>query len=329
MEFYLNSSNEKARPYFNGYKNPAFREEMSLDTFKFFLDLFFLVQEDEYISLAGVEPLENPYITEILSLLNDYSKKKEFNNCFWTDGVNLCEYINLFPQNAHFEINIKSPEIIGNEKYKRLLFSLNELNERRKIVRKIFKHGEETIEANLIPTCSLIQEITDYSFFWNIVNKFQLKIARVSLTFPKENIDKKDFYLKMKPIFMNFIQEAFDRRVLLLYECNNIPPCFFKSDELAMISNCAYTGIQALGWCPNVYQVMPDRTVCFCPCLKSINKMKIKNIFDYKRAQSQLFSIRKQIEDKKYRENTECLECLLNKNEECFGGCLGLKGDLL
>lgn len=46
MEIYLNTQEEKIRPTFDGYYNYKIKEQMPLETFKFFLDLLVVDQSD-------------------------------------------------------------------------------------------------------------------------------------------------------------------------------------------------------------------------------------------------------------------------------------------
>ena len=324
MEIHLNSSEEKIRSSFNGHKNPSKRNEMDLETFKFFLNLLVVDQSDTLVALSGIEPLENPYIKDILNLTNGYVNDFDFHCAIWTNGVNIYKYINDYPQFTRFNINIKSPQIL-EEKWDELIFSLDKLQERGFMAKRVqgVRSYRDVIGVTL--GCALIEEVTDYSYFFELLDKYGLREARVCISLPSSKQDKDSYFIKMKPIFLDFIQKAWERDIPLIYECNNIPPCYFESRELFLASVYNCNGIRAMGWCPRVFQVMPDRTVQLCPCIKETSKEKILNFQNLKDVGNKMFDLRKQIEEKKYM--PKCENCILKSVKMCFGGCLGFEGD--
>lgn len=324
MEIYLNTQEEKIRPTFDGYYNYKIKEQMPLETFKFFLDLLVVDQSDTLIGLSGSEPLKNPNIADILELTNQYVEAFDFRTSIWTDGIDIYKYIDLFPEITHFNINIKSPEIIGQENFDKLKKSLNSLNERNFLKRRTLKNKGYKEALGTTFTCSLIKEIKDYSYFWELMDKFGMREARVSISLPKTNIKREEYFKEMKKIFLPFIQIAREKDIPLIYECSNIPPCYFNYDELFVTSVYNCNGIRALGWCPRVFQMMPDRSTQLCTCL-SHSRIKINNFNDLKDAGNQLFNIREKIE--KNIKLPKCINCSLKKNNMCFGGCPGIKGE--
>ena len=70
--------------------------------------------------------------------------------------------------------------------------------------------------------CNLYQELNDYSFFWDIIDEYNIKATRFSVTAPMGNAvnDKDKYYLSMKNKLLEFIEQAVKRDILLIADCN-------------------------------------------------------------------------------------------------------------
>lgn len=317
MEFYLNTSNGlKMRPAYYGYEEDSISENMNVETFKRFTNIM-LLDGDDRISISGVEPFLNPEIDKILEECTEKTFMFGWKTDIWTALIGIENYYNCITPSMKLCINIKSPYVL-EDKFNDFCSNLEQLKSRGLI--KAMENGDKSFATCFV--CSLIEECNDYSFFWKLVDKYHIEDILLSVSPPKRKCSREEFFMSIKPAFMDFLEEAHKRNLFIRFECCNIPPCYFNGVEFSLISRVQANGTLALGWCPDYTQAMPDGT--FRSCLFSSSKCSVKNIQELNTVGNYLGPERiKMIEDN-YEQ--KCSNCLLQKERFCFDSCLCFGG---
>ena len=261
------------------------------------------ISNDSFIGLIGGEPTLHPNFKNILKKINTFNTLTNSKSIIFTNGLTLNEFLTDIGLNTSILVNVNN---LSKDLKDKLLFNLNLIEQ---------LGWFEIQKVNL--GCNLYPEENDYSFFWDIVDKFSISQVRMSVTSPSSKDylnDKFTYYTKMKNIAFNFIEEAYKRHIKITYDCNQIPLCFFNIEEKKII--------QSLGnypqGCEPTIDITPDfkATCCFgaynpIDCNLFSNLEELKKYF-----QAQIF--------KKISFNTQgkCKTC--NKLEflQCQGGCL-------
>ena len=79
---------------------------------------------------------------------------------------------------------------------------------------------------------------TDYSYIWELVERYRLPRLRVSVTAPGGvytgwRAKKEEYYSRMKPIFLQFCKDAKEHGIHLGSDCNHIASSRFTSADSA------------------------------------------------------------------------------------------------
>lgn len=278
---------------------------------------------DKEIYIYGGEPTIHPDFRKILSVTKSYGMTNGWKHIgIYTNAVKLYEYTDLLSHNMRFLININSPKVLGEEKYRELIKSLNILDRKNLFFEKGVRRA--------VLGCNLYHEENDYNFFWNIVDRFKCEAIRVSVSSPKNSkyiFDRKKYFNEMKNTFLEFIREANKRNLYKFLDCSQIPPCFFTHEEIDEIYLNAMPGYY-LAKCSNSQHIcLPTLEISCCYGDKNFGKNK-RNLFDFKDIQeieewSNSLRTNEQIEKHFF---DECDSCNL-KNTECTAGCFGFYDD--
>lgn len=323
MKIALNNSCNSKCPYcFAGNMGIDKTTNITIDNFKKILNKMAL-DGDKLLTLLGGEPTIHPQFEEILNISNEYCEMFDWNLLVLTNGVNIYKYINLFQKNANFLINVNNINTLGPKQCEELLKSLDALRDNGFI---------EPQSSSVTLGCNLHIECSDYNYFWEIVDIYGTKKIRVSVASPQNNeyLHNRDSYFKiMKPVFMEFVNNAYERNVELILDCSQIPPCYFSPAELYMVVKVAGTGTDPLGKCEPLFEVMPDMTVSCCFGDKNYKNSK-HTVDDFKifREAGDYFRDMRFMDMKNNYHLEKCFDCLLAKNNLCFGGCFGFTDNL-
>ena len=275
---------------------------------------------DPVLTILGGEPTLHPQFKEILKITNQYIIENNWDFAILSNGVELGEFVDELLFDNTYLINVNSKETLQGEKnYNKMINSLSKLEEKN----CVFKNRKITLG------CNLCYEIDDYSFFWNVVDKFKCHRIRLSVASPQNNdfLYNRDSYFKiMKEKFMNFIYEGIKRQVEVGLDCSLIPPCYFESDELTLVSQFCIKTFDKIGGCQVVTQVMPDLSMSCCFGDKDFKNLKQKNQFSGKEVLSfdeKAEENRKKITERHYMK--KCKKCKLKEYGWCTAGCFGFK----
>lgn len=275
-------------------------------TIKQFINILDWLKESNIkqdIGLIGGEPTLHPQISLLLDIANQYKNTYTI----FTNGIYINKIINHITKNIHLLININSLEKMPIQK--------NQLEQNLNIL-----FEKNLFYSNIRLGCNICQNIDDYSFFWNLIDKYNPKIIRVSTVAPtaqQEFINKEKYYLSLKEKFLNFLYNAKDRNIELKYDCNKIPLCYFTKKEINDIltsTNDLYNQL-----CFPVIDIFPNFTAtsCFgtydpidCSQFKTFNQLY--NYFVYKENVPLTLA------------NTQgkCAICKEHELLKCQGGCL-------
>lgn len=267
---------------------------------------------EERIGLIGGEPTLHPKFKEILSIVEYYEKQYNIKSILFTNAVYLEKFLPYLPSNMTLLININTPTAMTKEQWEKMNSTLDKL--------ALWNWIQE---PRVTIGCNLCMEIDDYSFLWNIVDKYKIKYVRVSVTAPTKEEYKKnkdEYYLKMLPKFLNFVKEADSRNVILGRDCNYIPYCYYENEEeLKLIKKVLRVPPCSSPHCGPVIDITPDfmASACF-----GAYKLIDCNLFDDYR-QLQYYLLHKHIMPKFINNNSgKCKDCEKHKLLQCQGGCL-------
>ncbi|MBE6148109.1 MAG: 4Fe-4S cluster-binding domain-containing protein [Firmicutes bacterium] len=267
----------------------------------------------ERVGLIGGEPTLHPQFKEILSIVNNHCSKNNTDSILFTNGINLQPFLQYISPQMSVLININSPKNMSEDYFLALNKVLNILYLKNKL-------SEENSQFTC--GCNLCLEIEDYSFFWDIIDKFKIKRVRVSVTAPmnfeyKQN--KELYYTKLKPVFLNFILNAYYRKVKVGIDCNHIPDCYFTDLELSLIKKVTNKDI-INDFCIPCVDITADFKAS--PCFGSYDSLIDCNKFN-NCEELRNFFLKGVIVDKTNNNNFgKCNDCIEFKNKKCQGGCL-------
>lgn len=263
------------------------------------------ISKDFRVGLIGGEPTLHPQFSDILTKTNAFCSNTKSSAIVFTNGILLKQFIPLFGQNMAALINVnRLKENLNNQ----LIESLDETNKLN-----WFKERKITLG------CNLYLYENDYSFFWNIVDRYKdIQIVRMSVTAPIEKIYKENkelYYNQMKETFLDFLNEAKKRNIEISFDCNQIPLCFFTEEEQKFILSMGY---KKNNFCDPVIDITPNfkATCCFgvynpvdCSRFKDL-----ENLTKYFQTSIVLKTL--------HNNNSLCKDCEQLELMQCQGGCL-------
>lgn len=262
------------------------------------------ITRDFSIGLIGGEPTLHPQFSEILQHINYFNSLTKSNSIIFSNGLCLEKYLYQIGKTTSILINVNK---LNNNLNNKLLNTLDKLN-----ILGWFKIRKATLGCNLY-----LQE-NDYSFFWNIVDRYQdISIVRVSVTAPTKELknDKEKYYSSMKNIFLNFLYEANKRNIEISYDCNQIPLCFFDEEEIELINKLG----ERKTFCSPVIDINPKfkATCCFGVYSTPIDCSQFQDIDELTQYFQTLMTLKRVNNNNSLCQN--CEKLILSK---CQGGCL-------
>ncbi len=281
----------------------------------FYTILSFLSQSGSHrVGLIGGEPTIHPNFSQILEETNKFCKKTNSTAIIFSNGIFLEPFLDFLGM-TDVLINCNSPDSMGKRNYQRLISTLNK-------AQKLHLLSTDQIRCG----CNIHLNQDNYNYFWEIVDTFNLKIVRCSVVAPggcyqKQwcNQNKKmEYYTKLKPKVMEFVQNAHNRGVKIAFDCNQIPFCFFTKEEKQIIMNTSFELPQSN--CTPSIDIDMDLNAfsCFGACGDAISITNFSNVEELERY---LF-INNTIPKIQHNNGGMCAECDFHKLYKCQGGCL-------
>ena len=242
-----------------------------------------------------------------------YLDKHHSNGILFTNGVYLEKYLAYLPHSMTILLNLNTPSAMTEMQYKQLENTLQ----------KLYILGWlNTPKATI--GCNLCMEIDDYDFIWKIVDKYNIKHIRTSVTAPTKleyKNNKDQYYLDMLPKFLSFVKEADKRNVELGKDCNYIPYCYFNDNDLKLVTKVLKSpeGRDREPQCGPVIDITPDFTASACfGAYNVVDCAQFKNF-----TQLRYYLLHKNVMPRFIQNNSgRCKNCKKHELLQCQGGCL-------
>lgn len=273
--------------------------------------LMWISRTPTHIGIIGGEPTLHPFFSDILKEVNMYCRELNSTATLFTNGIHLDKWIPEIGNGIGILINCNGPENMKPDQWTALNNTLEHLA-------LLGWFMPDRPRANI--GCNLYADRTNYQYVWDIIERHKINHVRVSVTAPIKEEHKKNkelYYTDMKPIFLEFVNDAQSRNVRLGADCNQIPDCYFNEDELDLVYSVMdgrHNGI-----CDPVVDITPEFTATACfGCYDPVDCSVFDTVLDLHR-----YLLHK----KTYpRVQANCSgKCTLCKNHEllvCQGGCL-------
>ena len=289
---------------------------ITLDDYRRILS-FLARTPDNHVGIIGGEPTLHPKFDEIIKETNKYCKECNTTATLFTNGINLDKYLPLFGERIGILLNLNSPTEMSTEQWTSTMDLLEHLDSLSWLDDKPDRPAKLNIGVNVFPGC------TDYSFAWNIVDKYHLTHIRTSITSPggiylDMRHDKEKYYQTMKPIFLEHCKNAIKHRCKLHMDCNRIPKCYYTREEFDLVHEAAehYDSY----FCEPVIDIKSDFKVytCFGQTDKEVDMRDFNDIHELRRY---LFA-KVTLPHVEANCTGRCSTCKEHELLLCQGGCL-------
>ena len=285
-------------------------QSMSLDDFRKILS-FIARTPKNHIGIIGGEPTLHPQFIDILKEVNKYCLEVNTGATLFTNGIELDQFVPYIGERIGMLINCNTPEYQSTESFNKQRATLDHLYE------LAWFDNRANCGCNIYPGC------TDYSYIWDIVDRYHLNHLRTSVVSPAAcyeswRKDKEGYYNYMKPIFLKFCEDACKHNCKLNIDCGHIPMCYFDKDETDLVNsicdNCNND------FCSPVVDINPNfkATACF----GSYDPVDIRD-FDNLLELERYLLIKKSYPKVEANCTGKCTTCKRYKLLQCQGGCLG------
>lgn len=285
---------------------------MTLDDFRMILS-FAARTPKNHVGIIGGEPTLHPQFDEILKEVNRYCREINTDATLFTNGIELEKFMPYIGDRIGLLINCNSPQFQSGELFNKQRATLDHLNELSWFDRKA------NCGCNLYPDC------TDYSYIWEIVDRYHLTHLRTSVVSPAAcyihwRKDKEGYYNLMKPIYLKFCQDALEHHCKLNMDCGHIPMCYFNGEEKELVKQACGDDRCDNGFCEPVVDINPDfkATACF-GSYDPVDMRDFDNLIELER-----YLLLKKSYPRAIANCTgKCTICKKHKLLKCQGGCLG------
>ena len=287
-------------------------QTMSIDDFRKILQ-FASRTPKNHIGIIGGEPTLHPQFKEILKEVNRYCREVNTDATLFTNGIQLEEYLPYIGDRIGILINCNTPQYQPPELFAKQRKTLDHLNELSWFDRKV------NCGCNIYPGC------TDYSYMWDIVDRYHLKHIRTSVVSPAAcyiswRSDKEGYYNLMKPIYLQFCEDAIKHHCKLNMDCGHIPMCYFTEEEKQIVREACGDDRCDNGFCEPVVDVNPNfkATACF-GSYDPVDIRDFNNLIELER----YLLLKKSYPRAQANCTGKCATCKKHKLLQCQGGCLG------
>ena len=283
---------------------------MSLENYNKILD-FILKNPQDKIGILGGEPTLHPNFSEIINITKEKCSKSHIT--LFTNGIELQKFLPLL-DNISILINYNNPNNLNEKQYIKLTNTLDEIYRLNR-----FTHGGRCFIG-----CNLHLNCKNYDYIWKVVDKYSLNLIRCSVVSPGgiyvEWRNKKDEYFNlMKPIYLDFCQQAIIHNCKISMDCSHIPNCYFTDEELKIINKACDEHKTCYLVCPSVIDFTVDlkATACF-GAYSPIDYSKFTNT----KSLSYYLTAKYNKPLTKLNNTGKCATCERHANGSCQGGCL-------
>lgn len=286
-------------------------QTMTLDNFKKILS-FAARTPKNHIGIIGGEPTLHPQFKDILREVNKYCREVNTDATLFTNGIELEQYLPFIGDRIGMLINCNTPQYQSSEAFSKQRNTLDHLNELSWFDRKA------NCGCNIYPGC------TDYSYMWEIVDRYHLNHIRTSVVSPAAcyaswRNDKEGYYNLMKPIFLQFCEDGIRHHCLLNLDCGHIPMCYFNEEEKKLVESACDLHCYN-DFCEPVVDVNPNfkATACF-GSYDPVDIRDFNNLIELER----FLLFKKSYPRMLANCSGKCSTCKKHKLMQCQGGCLG------
>jgi Arylsulfatase regulator (Fe-S oxidoreductase) len=300
--------------------------EITMEAFAKAVDFIVGDGSHDLVGLIGGEPTLHSQFEVLLRKLIRDERVKTIG--VYTNGILIDNYWDVIANpKVKLLINCNPASDIGEKRYARLLENLDRL-----ILQKELKE-------NVILGFNMYQPDFEYDYIVDLLVKYKLHLVRVATTVPNfdenRNLDAHSYFESMKPRMLDFFHELMKREILPLIDCNRMPSCLIKEDEMAELKNdfCNEYIKNNLGksnirdktvQCIPVIDIRQDLTAVRCFGLSEYTKQRIEDFSSIKELENYYL---RTIDA--YAYNTtyshKCIDCHERKVMNCMGGCLAFK----
>lgn len=266
---------------------------------------------NNHIGIIGGEPTLHPHFDDILKETNKYCRECDTNSTLFTNGIELEKFLPYIGDRIGLLINCNSPEYQATELYQKQRKTLDHLYDLSWFDRKA------SCGCNIHPGCK------DYSYMWDIVDRYKLNHIRCSVVSPAAcyeewRKDKEGYYNMMKPVFVQFCKDAIKHECRLGMDCGHIPMCYFSIEEREIVESICDNLYQ--DFCSPVIDITPDfkATACF-GAYDPVDIRDFHDIFELER----YLMLKKTYPKVQANCTGKCTTCKKHKLLQCQGGCLG------
>lgn len=290
---------------------------ISLENFRLILSWLARTPKN-HVGIIGGEPTLHPYFSEILKEVNKYCIDVNTDATLFTNGINLDKFLPEIGDRIGILINVNDPKIMRPEQRKKLEATLDHLYMLSWFDRR----------ANI--GCNVYRECNDYSFIWDIIDKYHITHLRTSVTAPnpKLKMGKEEYYISMKEKFLKHCQDAIDHNCMLSMDCNHIPECYYTDEELDLYRRATTPPVgprkKDNSFCEPVVDITGDfrATACF-GSYDPVDMRDFEDLIELER-----YLLFKKSYPRYCNNGTgKCSTCKRYELMQCQGGCLGFGGD--
>ena len=290
------------------------KEFITMDNFLTFLS-FVSRSGPQRIGIIGGEPTLHPQFGNILYMLNQYCYDAQSTGVVFTNGIELEKWLNYIGDDVTVLVNCNNPKNQTEKQYSKMIHTLE------------VAASKGMIESDKVRCGCNIYLDGDYSYFWNIVDKFHNPVVRCSIVSPggcykkqwSNQESKENYYRKLKPMLIDFVKEADKRNVKIGFDCNQIPICMLTDEEKILIERVAEALYQPI--CAPVIDVDTSLKAFSCFGTYDSNGAEIKDFNNFEEVQRYLFL---EYTSNKIKQNGKgmCEGCKQHELYQCQGGCL-------
>lgn len=290
---------------------------ISLENFKLILNWLARTPRN-HVGIIGGEPTIHPHFSEILKEVNKYCLDLNTTATLFTNGINLEKFLPEIGERIGILINVNDPKIMQPEQRKKLESTLDHL----------YLLSWFGPRANI--GCNIYRECDDYSFIWDIVDRYKIHALRTSVTAPnpKLKMGKEEYYISMKEKFLKHCQDAIDHHCTLNMDCNKIPECYYNDEEMDLYKRAIEAPDGRLAcytsFCNPVVDITGDfrATACF-GSYDPVDMRDFENLEELER-----YLLFKKSYPRYCNNGTgKCSTCKKYELMQCQGGCLGFGGE--
>jgi hypothetical protein len=273
---------------------------------------------ENHVGIIGGEPTLHPDFENILKETNKYCKQCNTTATLFTNGINLDSFLPYIGERIGVLINCNSPEFMKPEYWKSTIELFDHLDSLSWFDDKPNGPAKANIGCNVYPG------LTDYSYIWEIVDKYHIPHLRTSVVSPggiywDMRQDKEKYYSIMKPIFINHCKNAIKHKCILHMDCGHIPECYFSVEELEIVKK-ACDRLESNHFCEPVIDIKANFKAysCFGQSDEEVDMRDFNDIHELRRYMLANITF----PNAKLNCTGKCTTCKKHELLQCQGGCL-------